>query len=442
MDCPPELVGKCKAGAARNITAVECDDDFDCNDNNECTGDACSGNYCVFTNLTGASCAGGVCQNGACVPLCGNGVVDAGEACDGNSIACVSLGQGFAGGTAYCNSSCSGYDNSTCLPRVKGGLYNCADVQNISYNVSGNYVLMQDIDCSETATWDNGAGFAPIMNFNGTLDGNGRSISGLFINRTEANYVGLFGTVNKSEIKNISLVNVRIYGRSGVAGLAGQSIEGVFKNVFVSGNVSSFVSGSVMSYAGLLIGAESNSTIFRCSAEGRLKAAGKRVGGLVGQTEGANSSINECYANVSVTSTYNGESEVGGLVGLVGDFFTKSKINNSYATGNVTGYHRIGGLVGIMLGGNVSNSYSTGRVFNMSASSVIGGLIGGRSCGIGYCTVSNSYWDVQTSEQSSSSGGTGLLTSQMTGTSAQSNMNFDWANVWQITSDYPKLKWQ
>ncbi|MEM0372831.1 MAG: YCF48-related protein, partial [archaeon] len=63
----PELVGKCKAGAARNITAVECDDDFDCNDNNECTGDACVSGYCNYTSVSdGASCSSGLCCGGTC----------------------------------------------------------------------------------------------------------------------------------------------------------------------------------------------------------------------------------------------------------------------------------------------------------------------------------------------------------------------------------------
>ena len=46
--------------------------------------------------------------------LCGNGVIEPGEFCDGNSIACTTLDPDYYGGTAYCNSTCDGYDEDSC----------------------------------------------------------------------------------------------------------------------------------------------------------------------------------------------------------------------------------------------------------------------------------------------------------------------------------------
>ena len=78
--------------------------------------------------------------------------------------------------------------------------------------------------------------------------------------------------------------------------------------------------------------------------------------------------------NVDVTATYRVGGVVGGNDGIV---------SNSYSSGNVAGYDRIGGLVGYNLKGTVSNSYSTSSV---AGSLTVGGLVGGNDG-----TVSNSF---------------------------------------------------
>jgi hypothetical protein len=71
----------------------------------------------------------------------------------------------------------------------------------------------------------------------------------------------------------------------------------------------------------------------------------------------------------------------------------------------------------------------------------VGGLIGE-----GNNDVTDSYWDTETTGQSTSDGGTGLTTPEMTGTAATSNMvGFDFTTTWEtVTSpdDYPILAWQ
>jgi hypothetical protein len=58
-------------------------------------------------------------------------------------------------------------------------------------------------------------------------------------------------------------------------------------------------------------------------------------------------------------------------------------------------------------------------------------------------SVSDSYWDINSTGQSSSHGGNGLTTSEMQGSSASSNMNFDFTSTWStVTGDYPELQWQ
>jgi hypothetical protein len=46
--------------------------------------------------------------------ICGNGEIEPGELCDGNSVACTSLDSDYDSGTAYCNSTCNGYNESSC----------------------------------------------------------------------------------------------------------------------------------------------------------------------------------------------------------------------------------------------------------------------------------------------------------------------------------------
>jgi len=129
---------------------------------------------------------------------------------------------------------------------------------------------------------------------------------------------------------------------------------------------------------------------------------------------------------------------VGGLAG-----HNSGNVSNSYSTGRVTGNSYVGGLVG-KNEGPVSNSYSTGRV---TGSNYVGGLMG---YNIG--TVSNSFWDTQTSGQANSAGGTAKTTAEMKNiatftawdiiavTSGQTNPTYTWNIVDEQT--YPFLSWQ
>lgn len=47
-------------------------------------------------------------------PVCGNGTVEIGETCDGNSVECSQINSDYTSGTAVCNSTCSGYNESNC----------------------------------------------------------------------------------------------------------------------------------------------------------------------------------------------------------------------------------------------------------------------------------------------------------------------------------------
>jgi hypothetical protein len=99
------------------------------------------------------------------------------------------------------------------------------ELQAVNSDFSPHYILGNDIDASETETWNNGAGFTPIGNssdpFLGNFDGQGYTIDGLYINRPNTDYVGLFAYVMDSNIINIGVTNLDIQGADSVGGLVG-----------------------------------------------------------------------------------------------------------------------------------------------------------------------------------------------------------------------------
>jgi hypothetical protein len=149
------------------------------------------------------------------------------------------------------------------------------------------------------------------------------------------------------------------------------------------------------------------------------------VGSLVGYNSGT---ITGCYVEGGSIS---GNGCVGGQVG----YNYRAIITNCYSTGSVSGTTDIGGLVGYNSRAITTNCYSTGSV---SGTTDIGGLVGRRSGG----EVNNSFWDIETSGQATSAGGTGLTTAEM----QMASTFVDWAcdAFWTIDEgvDYPRLWWQ
>ena len=109
-------------------------------------------------------------------------------------------------------------------------------------------------------------------------------------------------------------------------------------------------------------------------------------------------------------------------------------ISNSYATGSVSApsgnaaANNIGGLVGLQNNGSISNSYATGLV---TGNNTLGGLVGGIE---GAPTVTNSYWDTQTTGQNSSAGGgtAAMTTAQMQTQATFTGFDFTTTPVWRI----------
>jgi filamentous hemagglutinin family protein len=186
-----------------------------------------------------------------------------------------------------------------------------------------------------------------------------------------------------------------------IGGLAGEFDTGALNNIYATGAVTNTDAVAGGAYTGGLVGYLGNTsavtTVTNAYATGNVTAGpavGGQTGGLIGAiTNGA--SVTNAYATGNVIGT----ALTGGLVGENDD-----TILNAYATGSVTGTINVGGLVGSNYS-HITNTYSTGFV---SGTSNVGGLIGSDQ----YSHVTSSYWNTQTSGQSTSANGTPLTTAQ------------------------------
>jgi len=288
------------------------------------------------------------------------------------------------------------------------------DLQSVSDNPTLDYVLANDIDASGEE------GFEPIGDeeepFTGTFDGDGYTVSGLTVNRTDEDNVGLFGYVGSGgTVTNLGVEGVEVTGAEAVGGITGYN-QGTVRRSHVTGSVRgvSSVGGLVGRNLGTVI--ESHTSVDVSGED--------NVGGIVGRNSGAGE-ISESYATGSAT----GGTDVGGAVGNNG-----GEIAESYAMVEVSGNATLGGLVGANVGGVIQRTYSTGTV---SATAGSGGFVGDNRG-----DVFESYWDSEASNQGSSSAGVALTTDEMTGMNAPRNMDLDFGETWVRRDEgYPALAW-
>jgi len=282
-----------------------------------------------------------------------------------------------------------------------------------------HFKLIADVNMSDiTATEYN-----IIENFTGTFDGNNCTISNFTLTSTREENTGLFGSVG-GNIKDLRLLNPNIFAQGrNVGSLIGYLNQGSITNCYAKGAV---VSGG--QYVGGLVGLNTGN-VTKCGSTGSV-TGDEYVGGLVGQID--DGKVMMCYSRAGVSGNRN----VGGLVGKTGD--EASEVTHSYATGSVEGDTYVGGLVGQVERGNAYKSYSTGSV---SGIQYVGGLIGyTRVLG----RVSQSFWDTQTSGQTTSAGGMGKTTVQMQLRNTFISAGWDFWNTWEICEEtnYPALQWQ
>ena len=313
--------------------------------------------------------------------------------------------------------------------------------------------------------WDGGDGWEPMGDnsnrLNTQFEGNGHTVSNLYIHRQDTDSVGLFGRVGASGvIGNLGVVNAEIAGRRYVGILAGWnggeitgshatgSVRGT--SYYVGGLVgwnesgvitASYASGSASgdAHVGGLAGYNSRGAITASYATGSASASSGSVGGLVGSNVNGGA-ITESYA----TGDVSGGDSVGGLVGSNG---YRSSITVSYATGDVSGTglyvgglvgdnsgpvvaayatggvsggrQQAGGLVGRNNGGSITASYAIGSV--SGGGSFVGGLVG-RDTSNG--DITDSYWNTDVFGEGEF--GEGHTTAQLQSPTGYTGIYRDW----------------
>lgn len=343
------------------------------------------------------------------------------------------------------------------------------DLQAMENDLTAYYELANDIDASATVGWNAGAGFLPIgittNPFSGQLDGKGYTISDLFINRPSTTSVGLIGILdgnNGGVLKNIKMTGVDITGQKNVGALVGY-ISGYSDPVDID-NCNSAGSVTATDWAGGLIGYAESGAIDDCYSSCTVIVSEDYAGGLISEVVYEGITLTNCYATGSVTGGASPYNYFGGLVG----FSYKGVYSKCYATGDVTGYRYVGGLMGVseydtlddcyargdadastgyFAGGligwawnsDIDNCYSTGKALALD---YVGGLIGDESSG----TVTNSFWDTETSGTAISDGGTGKTTAEMKTESTFTDAGWDFDTIWGMRTDrndgYAYFQWQ
>ena len=302
-------------------------------------------------------------------------------------------------------------------------VFGCKELQALRNNLTANYELANDIDCSDTENWDSGNGFEPVgpdyqNPFTGTLNGQSFTVDRLFIDRGSSLNVGLIGYLGGGAlVESITVADADLSGDNNAGILVGRANDADINSASSSGNI------SAASNIGGLVGYLSQSNINSSYSTGDVDASGA-AGGLVG-----NMYLSHVHSGFS-TGDVSGGDKVGGLVGTA---FDDNNVSSSFSGSNVSGGNYVGGLLGEN-NGEVESSFSYGGV---TGSSNVGGLLGYSAGG-----VVDGYWDTESSGQTTSDGGSGLTTSEMQGCDIEGNLQgFDFENTWSAREyDYPALR--
>ena len=201
-----------------------------------------------------------------------------------------------------------------------------------------------------------------VNKYMGTFDGNGKTVSGLYIDDSTAEYAGLFGevgaagtvkdvTVTDSYFRILVSAKADIY-MAGIVGCNGGAITDCRNESTVIGN-EGYVGG---------IAGSGNGTIKGCENLGNIQHTGSQCGGIIGDNHGK---VIDC-TNKGVI---NGHSTTGGIVGMNGMGTVTDCIN----LGEVNGNGSTGGIAGLILGEPIDHCHNAGPV---SGTTDVGGIVG------------------------------------------------------------------
>jgi hypothetical protein len=284
------------------------------------------------------------------------------------------------------------------------------------------FKLGNDIDCSETLTWNDGAGFEPIgydvdNYFQGYLEGDGHKITNLYINRNQP-YCSLLGFVHfHSYIQNVTFENCKVYSQSYYTGIIAGAFDGssfsmvwrsyatniklincevktaswgglafgylgegvgtvsgqptIVENLFIKNGKLTFTTVDASSVRiGGIAGACFNTSLLNCGGDLEINTpqcmSDNTIGGFFGMM-GYNMAVQDCYIQVKFTGSATGSTFSGISYKLISLYTGSSNyINNTYVAADysqLTGtpeYNCSGLFPGITYTSNMFNSDTVG----------------------------------------------------------------------------------
>ena len=227
-------------------------------------------------------------------------------------------------------------------------------------NVKSSAKLTADIDLSDFCHAADDSkiekSWVPIGNSNnkyqGTFDGNNKTITNLYINASQLN-VGLFGCTYEGTIKNLTFEYANVTNTNNYVGvLVGKAFWGsTLQNIKISNTCQIKGGNYTGGIAGYLDGNAYNCV--NCATVQGIKY----IGGLCGfySISRTGNSMTACanYGNVTASSL-----GVGGLVG----YFDSGTIQDCANYGDVKGTDRIAGMAGSVNNGKIQNVFSYGNI--------------------------------------------------------------------------------
>ena len=283
-------------------------------------------------------------------------------------------------GTTYCIAT---QRQLYALGKAEYELVNGAKFSNY-YGSTYNYKLITDIDCGDNETLFTPIGLDVSTGYTGQFDGSGHTIKNLKIEQTGQDYVGMFAKVSKAMtgpntaydpwIKNLTLENATVVATGTVSGgqqTGGNYVGALVGHVMGSGDIvieNCHVIGSAEydEYGNIIPDEyDDEGNLVKKNVWGTVPGNGSYVGGLIGKVDYPTTVVRSCSSSVMVTGS---RDAVGGLIGDSG-----ATVESCYATGNVIcdniyntqnteRVFGVGGLIGIMSNGTVTQSFASGNV--------------------------------------------------------------------------------
>ena len=242
-------------------------------------------------------------------------------------------------------------------------------VRNFAEKTDVYFSLEADIDMTQWIAENNPSqGWLPISEFCGKFNGNGHTISNLWINR-KGNFIGLFGICNNADIRNLKLENADIIGSIDTGGIIGHC---------------------------------SNTNITSCVFKGKISGA-RNLGGICGSFTPFKHdvTISDCHSHCQISSNSRNDQpceKVGGICGSIlyssiydSEDNSNITISGCYSHININNGGRIGGICGYVDIDNCSLAIYDCHSYNRIKGFEIGGICGPISGDCEYITISGCY---------------------------------------------------